>query len=195
MAACVAFALALSPVSAAETLLRDTIGEVALRQVRHMDPAWQPAQRDCAGLVRYAYRTAFSRWQPARMAAGLWHSAGPASLDFADAQNLLAYNFIPLGRDEAAYHALRTGDILAFRQTRGDDDEAVFHVMLAVVPATSVDEAWLVYHPGEARAAVRAGKLRTYAQQAPCEWQPVATNPAFLGYFRFKDWSHGNPRP
>lgn len=184
-----------SIVRASESMVRAAVGEVALRQVRHMDRAWQPSQRDCAGLVRYVYRNAFARLQPDRLSPGLWRGAGDVPLDFADAETLLAHNFTPMGRGEVARATLRTGDILAFRQRRNDDADAVYHLMLAVVPANSVDEGWIVYHPGDPSADVRAGSLRTYAQEAPREWQPVAANPAFLGYFRFKDWSHGQLAP
>ncbi len=30
--------------------LREVVGEVAIAQVRRIDPTWQPQQRDCAGL-------------------------------------------------------------------------------------------------------------------------------------------------
>ncbi|MGZ3458392.1 MAG: DUF1175 family protein, partial [Archangium sp.] len=51
-----------------ETLLRREVAHVALAQVHRMDPAWNPEQRDCAGLVRFVYRGAYRRFHPERLA-------------------------------------------------------------------------------------------------------------------------------
>ncbi|MGB8932604.1 MAG: DUF1175 family protein, partial [Anaeromyxobacteraceae bacterium] len=55
-----------------EELLRSLIAETAAAQVEAIDPAWEEAQRDCAGLVRFAYRAAYRRLAPERVAAGLF---------------------------------------------------------------------------------------------------------------------------
>ncbi|XXF77598.1 DUF1175 family protein [Myxococcaceae bacterium GXIMD 01537] len=170
-----------------EALLRRELAQVALAQARKPDPAWHPAQRDCAGLVRFAFRGAYKRLRPERLATPLWLDGRGEPSDFADAETLLAHSFAPLGRDEAAREALRTGDLVAFRQEQ--DAGPLFHLMLVVRPEDKAHApARVVYHPGEPGAAVRTGELRRLAIEAPREWRPVPQNPAFLGYFRFKEW-------
>ncbi|RKH09671.1 DUF1175 family protein [Corallococcus sp. CA053C] len=168
-------------------LLRREVAQVALAQVRTPDTAWQPAQRDCAGLIRYAFRTAYRRVASARLVSPLWRDARGEPSDFADAETLLARNFTALGRDAATREALRTGDVVAFRQEH--DAGPVFHLMLVVRPEDRAHApARVVYHPGEAGAAVRTGVLDSLATEAPREWRPVPANAAFLGFFRFKEW-------
>lgn len=167
-------------------LLRREVAQVALAQVKAPDAAWQPAQRDCAGLIRYAYRTAYRRVASERLASPLWQDArGPS--DFADAETLISRSFVPLGRGADVLEQLRTGDVLAFRQEH--DAGPVFHLMLVVRPEDRAHApARVVYHPGEAGARVRTGILDSLATEAPLEWRPVPANAAFLGFFRFKEW-------
>ncbi|CAM3612548.1 DUF1175 family protein [Corallococcus sp. ZKHCc1 1396] len=177
---------AVSPETRAR-LLRREVAQVALAQVRAPDAAWQPAQRDCAGLIRYAYRTAYRRVASERLATPLWTDTRGAPTDFADAETLLARNFTALGRDASTRDALRTGDVVAFRQEH--DAGPVFHLMLVVRPEDRAHApARVVYHPGERGAAVRTGVLASLATEAPLEWRPVPANAAFLGFFRFKEW-------
>jgi uncharacterized protein len=178
---------AASPAGSLETLLRREIAQTALAQVRRMDPAWNPDQRDCAGLVRFVFRGAYRRFQPERLATPLWRDDRGQPADFADAETLLTHSFVPLGRDEAARESLRTGDLVAFRQER--DSGPVFHLMLVVRPEDKAHApARVVYHPGEKGAAVRTGILQSLVTDAPLEWRPVPQNTAFLGFFRFKEW-------
>ncbi|MCY1046543.1 DUF1175 family protein [Corallococcus sp. bb12-1] len=168
-------------------LLRREVAQVALAQVRAPDAAWQPAQRDCAGLIRYAYRTAYRRVASERLSTPLWKNTRGDPSDFADAETLLVRNFTALGRDTATREALRTGDVVAFRQEH--DAGPVFHLMLVVRPEDRAHApARVVYHPGEAGASVRTGVLESLATEAPLEWRPVPANAAFLGFFRFKEW-------
>ncbi|MFY0568105.1 DUF1175 family protein [Archangium lansingense] len=170
-----------------ETLLRREVAQVALAQVRRMDPAWHPDQRDCAGLVRFAFRGAYRRFSPERLASPLWLDDKGRPGDFADAETLLAHSFVPLGRDEATREALRTGDLVAFRQER--DAGPIFHLMLVVRPEDKAHAPTrIVYHPGDKGAAVRTGVLQSLVTEAPLEWRPVPQNTAFLGFFRFKEW-------
>ncbi|MBZ4375423.1 DUF1175 family protein [Corallococcus sp. AS-1-6] len=168
-------------------LLRREVAQVALAQVKAFDAAWQPAQRDCAGLIRYAYRTAYRRVAAERLASPLWRDARGGPSDFADAETLISRSFAPLGRGEDAREQLRTGDVVAFRQEH--DAGPVFHLMLVVRPEDRAHApARVVYHPGEAGARVRTGVLDSLATEAPLEWRPVPANAAFLGFFRFKEW-------
>lgn len=167
-----------------DALLRQLIAETAAAQVKRVDPAWQEAQRDCAGLVRFAYRAAFARLRPATKGVPLFvdHRGQPA--DFADAEALVTKSFMPLGRGDDARRALRSGDLLAFRSERGEG-EVVWHLMLVVVPAPGT-EARVVYHPGEPGARVRTGTLAALLREAPLEWRPTPENIDFLGFFRFR---------
>ena len=64
-----------APPESLGTLLRREVAQGALAQVRRMDPAWHPDQRDCAGLVRFVFRGAYRRWRPERLATPLWRDA------------------------------------------------------------------------------------------------------------------------
>jgi uncharacterized protein YfaT (DUF1175 family) len=172
---------------ARDVLLRREVGQVALAQFTKFDPRWHPDQRDCAGLIRFAYRSAYKRFFPERLAQPLWMDVQGRPSEFADAETLLTRNFVPLGRDEATREALRTGDLVAFRQEQ--DSGPVFHLMMVVRPEDKAHApARVVYHPGEKGAAVRTGVLHRLATEAPIEWRPVPQNTAFLGFFRFKEW-------
>jgi len=172
---------------ARDVLLRRELAQLAVAQVRKMDPAWHPDQRDCAGLIRFAYRGAYKRFHPERLAQPLWLDVHGRPTDFADAETLLTRSFVPLGRAEATLETLRTGDVLAFRQEQ--EAGPLFHLMLVVRPEDKAHApARVVYHPGEKGAAVRTGVLHRLATEAPVEWRPVPHNTAFLGFFRFKEW-------
>ncbi|HEX9051894.1 MAG TPA: DUF1175 family protein [Anaeromyxobacter sp.] len=171
-----------------EALVRRIVAETALAQLEAIDPAWDEAQRDCAGLVRFAYRAAFRRLDPARAAEGPFRDAGrPAH--FADAATLLRESFVRIGRDDAARASLLAGDLVAF--AREDEGGApVYHLMLVVRARDPAHgKVLVVYHPGEKGAAVRAGALDALARDAPPAWRPVPGNPLFLGFYRLKEWS------
>ena len=181
--------VALASSEPSDALLRQHLARTALAQVARMDPAWHPGQRDCAGLVRFAYRAAYKALRPARLARPLWLDLSGGPTEFADAETLVTGgSFVPLGRGEEARRGLRTGDLLAFRRedARG---EPIFHLMLVVVPEDRAQApARVVYHPGSKDAAVRTGRLDALAREAPVEWRPVPENSAFLGFYRFKEW-------
>jgi uncharacterized protein YfaT (DUF1175 family) len=185
--------LALLPVlllagsDAHRTLLQRAIAERALAQLQSFDPAWTPEQRDCAGLVRFVYRQAFQSLEPARAQRPLWRDGSGRPSDFADAEHLLAGSFFLLGRERSVGAALQSGDLVAFRQ--GEPGAEIFHLMLVVRDRDPAHGAYVVYHPGEPGAAMRGGPLEELTRQAPHEWRPTAENPAFLGFYRFKEWS------
>jgi len=184
-----AVSLLLSSGPPPETLLRQTVARRALAQVVRMDPGWHPAQRDCAGLVRFVYRQAFKTLWPARLDVPLWTDLSGHPTDFADAETLVTGgSFVSLGRGDDARRVLQSGDLVAFRR---EDvyGEPMFHLMLVVVPPDRAQApARVVYHPGSKDAAVRTGLLEALSREAPAEWRPEPRNPAFLGFFRFKEW-------
>lgn len=179
---------------AREALLRQEIGRVALAQVRAPDVRWQAEQRDCAGYVRFSYRMAFQNVAPERAKAGLWQDAQGNAVAFANAETLVAHSFARLGRETTLLDSMETGDLMVFRQAGSGVDAlaAPWHLMMVVRPQGPDRHAALVaYHTGDASGGVRAGSLRDYLKDAPREWQPVPANPAFLGFYRFKEWHHG----
>ncbi len=171
-----------------QALLRQMVAEAALAQAESPAADWHPDQRDCAGLVRYAYRAAYLKLQPSRLEGGLWTDAAGERSAVADAETLLARSFESLGRGAEARRALRSGDLAAFRQI-GDAEAPVFHLMLVVLPREGArGQARVVYHPGSRGAAVRVGRLDALERESTAEWRPVPENPRFLGYYRFKEW-------
>ena len=174
------FALALWLAAPAEldvdhALARQLVADAALALTVRDDPAWHPEQRDCAGLVRYAYRQAMLKLDPARVRAGLWQTARGAS-GFADAETLLRDNFVRVREPQS-------GDIAAFAPEKHDGED-VFHLMLVVQKHS---RQLVVYATGNGPRDVRAGPM-SGLQDAPKEWQPQASNPAFLGFYRWKEW-------
>lgn len=168
-------------------LLREVAAEIALAQVRAPDASWEPGQRDCAGLVRFAWREAYRRVEPRRLDRPLFLDDTGTPTDFADARTLVTSNLEPLGRGDDARALLKSGDVVAFRQERPEGE--VWHLMLVVLPRDgSRSGARVVYHPGERDQPVRVGRLDSLAREAPLEWQPSSHNSAFLGFFRFKEW-------
>jgi uncharacterized protein YfaT (DUF1175 family) len=160
------------------------VGEIALAQATAIDRDWNPEQRDCAGLVRFAYRSAHKRLDPRRLERPLWLDREGRPSAFADAESLIEQSFRWLGRDHATAQLLHDGDLLAFRQDPGDGSEPVFHLMIVA----RRERTWVVYHPGSQNQAVRAGPLDELKRGAPLEWRPVPENRAFLGFYRWKEW-------
>jgi uncharacterized protein YfaT (DUF1175 family)/uncharacterized protein YfaP (DUF2135 family) len=152
-----------------ERTVRSNIALVALSQARQASVRWQREQRDCAGLVRFAYKEAvsprteeqvreiFYRSAPfpalryptkllLPMYPTLWHtgysSEGAPRFDFfADAETLLGYNFRLKARD---VKDAEVGDILAFRKDLGG--EAPYHLMIFGGPDSR--RGVVVYHTG-----------------------------------------------
>jgi uncharacterized protein YfaT (DUF1175 family) len=186
--ALLALALLTSPLQEGEPAIRQAIAAAAVAQLTRIDPAWNPSQRDCAGLVRFAYRTAFR--ELGLPADALWRDRAGAAASFADAETLLARSFVKLGRGALDRERVQSGDLVAFRQGPADGSE-VFHLMLVVRDAGPArGEAWVVYHPGEAGAEVRSASLELLARDSPPEWRPVPENPAFLGFYRFSSFEN-----
>ena len=172
-----------------EALLRDMVAKTAMQQLDGIDPDWLVEQRDCAGLVRFAYRSAYRALWPEKLATGPWRDRLGTPTAFADAETLVAYNFAIVGRDATAISDVKSGDLIAFRQEPSADEPPVFHLLIAVRPFDRAHhDVQVVYHPGEPGAAVRVGSLVTMASDAPKEWQPVPENRAFLGVFRLREW-------
>lgn len=110
-------------------------------------------------------------------------SAG-AFAEFADAKTLWRDDTYNVGRDLGR---ARPGDLLFFRQS---EDHTTYHAMIFLGPSQIEPgaERYVVYHtgpegkwPGEIRRLALA-ELMNYPD---ARWRPVASNPAFLGVYRW----------
>jgi uncharacterized protein YfaT (DUF1175 family) len=177
------------------------------QQLEAPSPAWEPAQRDCAGLLRFAFREALSAHTTAwrdRVA----FSSGPPAQDpspgfardwrtgfptpegpqpFAKGAYLRRLSCVALGRE---LQLARPGDLIFF--ARGGAHAQPDHVMAFVRP--DVDGApMLLYHTGpegsgEARqpGEIRRVRLDDLLHHPDPDFRPLPENPAFLGLYRWR---------
>jgi uncharacterized protein len=170
-------------------------------------PAWEPAQRDCAGLLRFAFREAWGphseAWRdrvgfsgpppagdPAPGSGGPWRRAFPTPdgwAPFARGACLRTLACVPLGREVAL---ARPGDLLFFSRAgaRAQPDHA-----MAFVRPDPDGEPMLLYHTGPEHTGGtrREGELRRVRlddllHHPEPDFRPLAENPAFLGVYRWK---------
>lgn len=111
--------------------------------------------------------------------------ADGAFSQFADVATLLHYNTFFISRD---VHAARPGDLLFYFQS---SQHEAYHSMLFVGTSYFQPEGtdWVVYHTGDIDG--RAGEVREAEVQALMQipdprWRPLASNPRFLGVYRFE---------
>ena len=170
-------------------------------------PAWEPAQRDCAGLLRFAFREALAphtqAWRqrvgfegapvagdPAPGWAAPWIRGFPTPdgiQAFAKGAYLRALACVPLGRDLAL---AQPGDLLFF--ARGGARPQPDHAMAFVRP-DSDGQPMLLYHTGPEHSGgtrgegeVRRVRLDDLLHHPDADFRPLVENPAFLGLFRWK---------
>jgi len=133
--------------------------------------------RDCAGLVRYAWRAAGP--------PSVLFQTGQGERYFADVQNLKEYNCVAVSRD---WQDARPADLFFFLQLF---QQQPFHVMIFLGPSRYERAAgpFVVYHTGpigresgEVRRPLLAS-LRVYPDP---RWRPLPGNPAFLGVYRWR---------
>ncbi|WKJ90494.1 DUF1175 family protein [Methylomonas montana] len=193
--------------------LRQVVTGVALLQARKLSPLWEPKQRDCAGLVRFAYRTALEPRDAARTAKlgvppklklpplseqarkalpdypQIWQTGltkgQPRYGHFADAETLIGYNFRLKSRDLAA---AQSGDLLVYQKPLINDEP--YHLMLF---AAGHPENLAVYHNGAQgdEAQVRVVSVAELLQSPDPVWIPRPENPYFLGVY---EWNRLAPQ-
>jgi uncharacterized protein YfaT (DUF1175 family) len=183
-----------------------------LAEAQYFEPAaTRPAEiKDCAALIRYAYREALSGGDPGRgpslgsigkyqypytpLGASLFRvrqgTFEPSDLDdgtfaqFADARTLWRLNTHLVSR---VLSAAMPGDLLFFKQESGDER---FHSMIYLGESQIQNDSgrYILYHtgpdgddPGEMRRPT-VEELMAFPRP---EWRPLATNPRFLGVFRW----------
>lgn len=196
-----------------ETALRQVVTNVALLQARKLSPLWEAKQRDCAGLVRFAYRTALEQRDAARTAKlgipaelnlppmsdqarqlfpqypQIWQTGmgggDPRFGHFADAETLIGYNFRFKSRQ---LESARSGDLLVYQKPL--QNEEPYHLMLF---AAGRSENLAVYHNGArgADAQVRVVRVSELLESPDPVWIPSAENPYFLGVY---EWNRLRPQ-
>lgn len=176
-------------------------------QLERLSPAWEPGQRDCAGLLRFAfheawgphdgawrerlsYTGAFVAKDPDPRLAGPWREAFPTPdgwRPFAKGAFLRDFACVPLGRDAALG---RPGDLLFF--SRGGARATPDHAMLFGRPDAD-GSAVVIYHTGDEGSgagreagAMRRVRLADLLSHPDPSFRPQPENPAFLGIYRWK---------
>lgn len=197
-----------------ELALRESVTRLALLQARTPSPRWEKKQRDCAGLVRFAYREAmevrspkqvrkagipgrlhlppvskfarrlFTRY-PLIWQVGIDSAGAPRHGAFADAETLIGYNFRMKTRE--LRNAIN-GDLLVFRKDL--ENPQPYHLMLFV---ENRPEPLVVYHNGAtgSEGGVRVVRLRDLFTAPDPTWVPSVENPNFLGVY---EWNRIMPK-
>lgn len=186
---------------------RDWFVALLEQQVEAPSPAWEPAQRDCAGLLRFAFREALAphtaEWRsrvqftdgppgedPSPVFAAGWRGGFPTPEGpqaFAKGAFLRQLSCMPLGREVAL---AQPGDLLFF--ARGGAHAQPDHAMAFVRP--DVDgTSMLLYHTGpegsgasRAPGEVRRVRLDDLMHHPDPDFRPLPENPAFLGLYRWR---------
>jgi hypothetical protein len=181
------------------------------QQLEAPSPAWEPAQRDCAGLLRFAFREALAAhtaaWRdhvaftsgspgqdPSPVFAHDWRGGFPTPegpQPFAKGAFLRRLACVPMGRD---LQLARPGDLIFF--ARGGARPQPDHAMAFVRP--DVDGMpMLLYHTGpegsgpHAQAGRQSGEIRRVRlddllHHPDPDFRPLPENPAFLGLYRWQ---------
>lgn len=185
------------------------------QQLEAASPAWEPAQRDCAGLLRFAFRESLvphtAAWRervaftagppgqdPAPGFAGAWREGFPTPegrRPFARGAFLRRFSCLSLGQ---SLELARPGDLIFF--ARGGARAQPDHVMAFVRP--DVDGApMLLYHTGPDGSAgtdpgeVRRVRLDDLMHHPEPDFRPLPENPSFLGLYRWHLLAEGTSEP
>lgn len=183
------------------------------QQLEGPSPAWEPAQRDCAGLLRFAFREAWGphseAWRdrtgfpsssvasdPGARFAGPWRSAFPTPegwKPFAKGAFLRTLACENLGRELTE---AQPGDLIFF--SRGGARTEPDHAMAFVRPDPD-GQPVLLYHTGSegsgstrVEGEVRRVRLDDLLHHPDPQFRPQPENPAFVGLFRWKVLSPGS---
>ncbi len=175
---------------------RDAFREffVNVARLQISSPHSQFTERDCGGLVRFAYRESLKRGdilpytypQVPLLGVNIFRiKPGGFSSDkieedfsvFASSFYLLAYNVVPLGKEE---EKAKAGDLLFFFQPTSFSYP--YHVMIYE------GEGRVIYHTGPIGEGegVRETTLASLRRHPDKNWHPAKNNPNFLGFFRWK---------
>ena len=182
---------------------------IAERQFHETSDAWTAEQRDCSGLVRFAWREALRKHDRAwfQRFGGFEIPVAPdvraISLDnnplgerlfltdsgefseFADARTLKTANCVFVSRDRRRAQA---GDLVFFHQPWVQ--RYPYHVMIFLG-----NEDWVVYHTGTSQrdhGEIRKVRLSLLDQHPNPRWRPEPQNNNFLGFYRLKILNQGD---
>lgn len=160
--------------------------------LRPHDAAWAeplrlPGLPAIPAVEKYAYPftplgASLFRVRPGPLAASDLEDG--AFAEFADAKTLSRFNAYPVSRD---VRRAAPGDLLFFHQQEGD---AGFHTMIFLGPSQfqPAPERWVVYHTGPLREGlgeIRRVTLDDLLHHPEPRWRPIASNPFFLGVYRW----------
>ena len=200
-----------------EKALRNSVTRLALFQAKKMSPQWDEAQRDCAGLVRFAYREAIRIRSPGDeqklgipnalylpvvsdlsrrifpdlsriWQVGFEKDGKPRFGSFADAETLIGFNFRKKTRDLSF---ARNGDLIVFQKALESDQP--YHLMIFVEDRA---KNLVVYHNGarEDDAQVRVVSVADLMESPDPVWLPHVNNPHFLGVYEWNRLLPGNQK-
>jgi uncharacterized protein YfaT (DUF1175 family) len=182
-------------------------------QLDRLSPAWEPAQRDCAGLLRFAFREAwgphtpswkertaytgpFASRDPGLSAAGPWAAGFPTPEGWRPFAKGALLRQGSCARVDADPSQAQPGDLLFFCRPGGY--KTPDHAMAFVRPDPDGTPV-LVYHTGregsgDSRDAgdMRRVRLDDLLRHADPEFRPQPENPAFLGLYRWTVLSSGS---
>lgn len=197
-----------------EKALRESVTRLALLQAKKASRRWEEKQRDCSGLVRFAYKEALeTRSVKQKEKLGI-----PSALDlpplsdlsrslfpqypsiwqtgigsdgrarygaFADAETLIGFNFRKKSRELGS---ASSGDLLVFQKPL--DHDQPYHLMIFVEDRP---EPLVVYHNGARgqEAQVRVVQTGELLRSPDPVWLPVTDNPHFLGVY---EWNRIKPK-
>ena len=103
---------------------------------------------------------------------------------FADVETIWRYNTFFVGRD---FNRARPGDLLFFRQ---DGQQMPFHAMI-FLGRSQIEggtEQYVIYHTGpigKSPGEIRRWSVSELINYPEARWRPIASNPAFLGVYRW----------
>lgn len=164
---------------------REILWGQALKQSAKITPAWDPSQRDCAGFIRFLYRTSISGQ------AQMWMNAKGEVVDYVSARDLIQNNFELVTR-EPQPSQVKTGDVLVyFRPFYARED--AWHLMVVLEEQSMTTQKPLViYHNGSRGPDAVIRKVWLDVMQNPTwgTWRPNPSNLYFQGLYRWKGWNN-----
>ncbi|PJZ69923.1 hypothetical protein CH373_13255 [Leptospira perolatii] len=179
---------------------RNWFVRIALSQYLKENIAWNGKERDCSGLIRFAYREALKEhdqsWQERtgivldknlpdiksfhypnipKLGTNLFKTSDKEFGTFADAKSLEKHNAFPVSRELSA---AKKGDILFFQNLQ--KSEITYHSM--IVLEEGQENPNLLYHTGSDRGIQL---IQSRELKSSNIFNPSIKNPSFLGVYRF----------
>lgn len=166
-----------------QSFYKINIIRVALEQSEKPSPYWEPQQRDCAGFVRFVYKSALNTKAP------LWTPwEGSERIPYANAELLVSKSFSKVS--DGIDDSMKTGDLLVFRR-EGQKKEDQWHLMM-VMESPWEQNKWLVtYHNGarDESGGVKKLWMRDLIETEQSDWKPIKANKNFVGVYRWNAWA------